>query len=730
MNKRLVFSLFVFVLIFSLPLNGFTQKKNLTYKQVFVRKRLSLYKSLPRLSGWLDDKYYLENKTIEKHQQVLKVDAKSGDATIYIDYSELNKLLPEGFTLTRRDTISEDLNHYILEKDNHLFYFNRETKEFKQVTYSDSKEKNPTFSPDGKKIAFTRENDLYFVDLTSAKETRLTTDGSDVVYNGWASWVYYEEILGRRSRYKAFWWSPDSKMIAYLRFDDTTVPEFPIFNADGTHGSLEIMHYPKSGDPNPLVKLGIAHLNTGEIVWMETNEEKDRYVAWPFWTSDSMELVYQYMNRDQNKIIFYASNPHTGSIRKIYTEEQHSWVEFFEDVYVFEDGSGFLLRSDKNGWRNLYYYNWQGNMISQVTNFDWRVTGISRVVEKTKTVFFTGTGGTSTENHLFSIRLNGKNLKQLTEIGGTHKVNVSPGGKYYYDTYSNIELPSQMGLYNRDGKQVRFLGDSKKPEMDEFNWGKTELFTIPTEDGYDLPAIWVLPPDFDQSKQYPVRFTIYGGPGSPSVRNSIPYSFSAQYYAQNGIITFIVDHRGTGHFGKKGVELMHRNLGKWEMHDYIEAVKWLRDKPFIDHDRIGICGGSYGGYMTCMALTYGADYFTHGIAGSSVTDWKLYDNVYTERYMDTPEQNPAGYKNGSALTWAGQYKGKLLITHGTADDNVHMQNTIQFIDLMEDLGKDFDLMLYPNERHGIRGKKRSHVSREQAKFWFRHFLGKELNTEE
>ena len=720
----------ILLLIFALSISGFSQKKNLTYQQAYGKKRPKVTKPLPRITGWLDKDHYLEMKTEDKKKQLVKVEAASGKETIYLDYSALNEKLDEGFDINRATASSDDFQHFILVKEKNLYYFNAGSGGLKQLTFSDADEKNSTFSPDHKKIAFTRENDLYVVDLESGEETRLTNDGSDVILNGYASWVYYEEILGRGSRYRAFWWSPDASMIAYLRFDDSPVPEFPLFNADGVNGSLEITHYPKPGDPNPLVKLGVAHLNTGKTVWMETNEGEDRYVAWPFWTAKSQELVYQYMNRDQNEITFFASNPGTGTSGSIYSEKQNTWVEFFEDVYVFKDGSGILLRSDKSGWRNLYHYDLRGKLVNQVTSFDWRVSGISLVDEKSKTIYFTGTAGASTENHLFSVKLNGKKFKRLTNSSGTHRVSVSPGGKYFYDTYSNFETPAKMGLFKTNGEPVKMLGDSKLPVMDEYNWGKAEMFTVPTEDGYELPAMWLLPPDFDENKKYPVIFTIYGGPNAASVRNSFRKSFGAEYLAQNDIITFIVDHRSTGHFGKKGVELMHRNLGKWEMHDYIEAVKWLRKKSFIDAEKIGMTGGSYGGYMTCMAITKGADYFTHGIANYSVTDWKLYDNVYTERYMDTPEQNPEGYKNGSALTFADQYKGKMLITHGTLDDNVHMQNTIQFIDKLEDLDKEFSMLLYPNKRHGWGGPKRTHLTRESTQFWFRHFLGKEPNINE
>ena len=367
-------------------------------------------------------------------------------------------------------------------------------------------------------------------------------------------------------------------------------------------------------------------------------------------------------------------------------------------------------------------------MKRRLTQGEWQVKSVSRVDEKNKTVYFMGLKENSTETHLYRVGLNGKRLKRLTKIAGSHRCMVSPGGDYFIDTYSNIHQPTKIDLCSSDGKIIRNLGDQKLEIMDEYDLGRVELFTIPSGDGYDLPAIWVLPPDFDESKKYPVIFQIYGGPASGMVSNSFG-RMSSHYYAQHGIITISVDHRGSGHFGKKGVALMHRNLGKWEMNDLIAAVKWLRTKPYIDPERVGITGGSYGGYTTCMALTYGADYFTHGVAQYSVTDWRLYDTVYTERYMDTPEENPGGYEFGSVLTHADKYKGRLLITHGTMDDNVHMQNTIQLIDKLENLNKDFELMLYPNARHGVGYPKRTHATRENVQFWFNHFLGQELDFE-
>ncbi len=706
------------------------QNKQLTFNQVYLFGEPRLLNQLPRNINWFDDENYIQQKNVNGSTAIVKVNAATGDEEVLIRFSDYDEVLLEyDLTLDNKILQTDDYQNFILKKDNDFYFFSVKTNQVKRLTTDNSEKANPVLSPDGKKLAYTKNRDLYYVDIESDKEIRLTFDASETVYNGWASWVYYEEILGRSSNYRAFWWSPNSEMIAFLRTDDSPVPKFPLYKADGVHGELEWEHYPKAGDPNPDVKLGIAHLNDNKIIWVEEDETVDQYTAWPFWTPDSKELFYQVLNRGQDHLQILAANPKTGKNRLVYEEKQPSFVEFFEDIYIFKDGSGFLLRSDIDGFRHLYYYDMNGNLKSQITEGDWTVTEINLVDEKNKKVYFEGNKDNSLDNHLFVVNLDGKGLTQLTKISGTHDAKLSKGGSLFVDTYSSLNDPGRMELFNSKGESIRVLAERKNYSMDEYQITKAEIFKIKTSDGIELPAMWILPPDFDENKKYPVLFSVYGGPGVKDVRNAFSAFLERFFFSQNGIIYFVVDHRGSEHFGKKGLAAMHRNLGKWEMHDYIEAVKYLRSLPFVDSTRIGITGGSYGGYVTCMALTYGADYFTHGIADFSVTDWHLYDNVYTERYMDKPEENPEGYKFGSALTHADKYKGYLLITHGTLDDNVHMQNTIQLVDKFTTLGKDFELMLYPNERHGIGFPKWVHQKKSFVKFWFKNFLAKDFVNE-
>ena len=726
------FYLIVLIGILSIPFQLLTnaQNKQLTFNQVYMFGEPRILKPFPRLQGWFDDDHYLMQKRDATTSAIVKVNAKTGDETVVLDFNLINPNLDEAeLTAEENIGITKDYTGLLFYDDNDLFFYSIPKNKITRLTNDKDEEVNPMLSPDGKKVAYTKNKDLYVVDIESAKETRLTNDASDVVYNGYASWVYMEEIIGRSLNYRAFWWAPNSEMISFLRFDDTPVPKFPLFNSNGVHGELEWERYPKPGDPNPIVKMGIAHINKNKIIWIEEDENADQYTAWPFWSPDSKEMFYQVLNRDQNDLQLLSANPETGKNRLVYQEKNKTWVEFFEDINILKNNKGFILRSEVDGWRHLYYYDMNGKLKKQLTKGEWNVSDIKLVDEENERLYFEANKGERLETHLFVVDFDGDDIEQLTNIPGTHKVNISPNGKYFYDSYSNINTPGKLDLYNGDGDLIKNLGDRKSKIFDEYNLGTTEMFSIKTEDGFDLPAMWVLPPDFDENKKYPVLFAVYGGPGGTDVTNSFSAYLDRYFISQSGIIYFVVDHRGSAYFGKTGKISMYRNMGKWEINDYIEAAKWLKTKSFIDSTKIGITGSSYGGYVTCMALTLGADYFTHGLAEYSVTDWALYDNVYTERYMDLPAENKEGYKYGSAMTHANNYKGLLRLTHGTLDDNCHMQNTIQLVDKLTNLDKHFELMLYPNERHGVGFPKWIHAQREYVQFWYKNFLGKDFVKE-
>ncbi len=703
------------------PADAQTQgRKWFTYEQAFEstgmgaepgRDPAGVLADVPVVSGWLDDEHYLETRRdVDGRRRVFAVNAATGSARVHRDASARGAGVQ----------YASDGSFSVYVRDNDLYRDDADGSKTRRLTANAGTEKHLRLSPDARSVAYTRDGNLYVYDFAAGLERQLTTDGGGVILNGDPSWVYMEEILGRGGN--AFWWSPDSSKLAFMRFDDSPVPTFPIYHADGQHGRLEIQRYPKAGDANPWVRMGVVTVADARTVWMDFEEKVDHYVAWPFWSPDSRTLLVQWMNRGQDTLRVFACDPATGKKRQIVEEKQDSWVDWYKDLHFLTDGSAFLTISDVDGWEHLYLYGLDGALRRRLTTGEWRVNAIERVDDKGGWVYFTGRPGRSWDAHLLRVRLDGGEPQQLTKAEGIHRVEVSPAGTYFVDTVSTVTTPAVVTLFRGDGTAVRELGSAASPHMREYAWGKSELFTIPSGDGrYALPAWWVLPPDFSPSRRYPVIFSIYGGPDAARVHNTWQ-GLQPHYWAQRGVITISVDHRASGHFGKKGVALMHRQLGKWEMTDLISAAQWLRTKPFVAADRIAITGGSYGGYVTSLALTYGAAHFNYGVAAAPVTDWHLYDTVYTERYMDTPGENPEGYKQGAVLTWIGQYKGGLRLTHGTIDDNVHMQNTLQVVDWLTSNNKRFEVMIYPDSRHGLQATQRTHATRETHDYWVEHLL--------
>jgi len=715
------FSKFLILIVFLFSTTIFSQKNDLTYEQVYLFDAPKLLTTLPTVGNWKGDNSCLT----QEGERIKIIDLLSGAETILLDYNLLNENLPEGFDLSSTEEHTDDYEKFVILKDNDLYLFTRDDKKLSKLTDDKSDEKNPTFSPDGNLIAYTKDRNLFIYDLEKEDEVQLTYDGSNVIYNGYASWIYYEEILGRSSSYRAFYWSPDSKQIAFLHFDDTKVPTFTLVCPDGVHGELEVAHYPKPGDPIPDVKLGVVNIDSKKTTWIDDTKENGNYIAWPIFTNDSKGLLFQRMNRGQDRLEIMHTTLNNSTPKEIYKETQKTWVEFLEDIYLLQNSDGFLIRSEVDDWYHIYHYNLDGKLIKQITEGNWSVKDIAFVDEQTNVIYFHAGKEKSTEKHLYKTDFDGTDILKLTEGDGTHTCTVIPNGNYFFDRHSSITQPTKLVFYNLLDNEIKIIADSKLQQMNDYSLAKVELFTIPTEDGYNLPAKWFLPPDFDETKKYPIIFSVYGGPSRTSVTNSFPRRGLGSYYlAQNGIIVIQVDNRGSGHFGKSGKNQLYRKLGTWEVDDLISAVKWLKEKPFIDADKIAITGGSYGGYTTSMALARAGEYFKYGIAKYSVTDWRLYDNFYTERFMDTPEENPEGYQYGSVMTHAANYKGGLLITHGSMDDNVHMQNTLQLIDQLQNFDKEFELMIYPNQRHGIRYPKYPHSKKLELNFWFKNLLGK------
>jgi len=698
-----------------LTLGVLAQKKELTEQQMLRGGAANITTQLPRVLGWVDDSRLLINK--KEHQdsamKVFLVDCKTGKLTP--SSTDLLKTAPSPM-------VSVNL------RDNDLFV-SIPGQPTKQLTKTPETEVNPTLSPDKAWVAFTRKNDLYTINIASGKEYRITNDGTDLILNGYASWVYFEEILGRPTRYKSYWWSPDSKQIVFMRMDDTKVPLFPIYSENGQHGYSENTRYPKAGDPNPTVRIGITPVDGGQLTWADFNENEDQYFGMPYWTPDAKTLLVQWMNRGQDNLIIYAVNPSNGSKKEVYNEKQKTWIDLDDQggrISFLGDNKGFILQSDKDGWDQLYLHNNDGTLKNQITTGPNWSTSVQFIDEVKNIIYFTSRQQNSVRTDLYRVDFDGKNQMRLTFGDYTHTTDLSPNGSYFTTRYSNASTPDRLALVNNKGKLILELGDSKGTDFDAYAMAKTEILRIPSEDGlFQLPIRITWPLNFDPAKQYPVMINIYGGPNAGTVRDGWQFNGQTQWWAKEGLIQVAMDHRASGHFGKNGINYMHRNLGNWELKDWITIVKWLRTHG-ADSTRVGIAGFSYGGYMTCMALTAGAGYFTHGLAGGSVTDWKLYDSHYTERFMDTPAENAQGYAAGAVMTYADQYKGLLRIYHGTMDDNVHMQNSLQLVKKLQDAKKHFEFMVYPGGRHGWGGNQQFHSSNENNAFIYKNLLKKEV----
>ena len=594
---------------------------------------------------------------------------------------------------------------------------------------------NPTYSPDSAYIAFTRKNDLYTLRLADNKETRLTFDGSDLILNGYASWVYMEEILGRSSAYRAFWWSPNSKHLAFFRADDSEVPLFTITDAPGQGGYVETLHYPKPGNPIPKVKTGIVSPDGGTVVWAKTDDTQEFYFALPYWRPDSKALWLQWCNREQNHLKILETNIATGELILLYEEAvPESWIDIDSEprIRFLESGKGFLLTSDKSGWRNLYLHDMEGKLINPVAEGKFSVLNVPRIDEKEKVVFFTCYKDNIACEDLYRVGLDGKKYQRLTFGEYSHRVSISPNGKYFVTTYSNTTTPPKVSLYTTQGKFVCEVQDTKTDNLELYERPIAEFITLKSEDGkFDLPMRVIWPINMEPGKKYPLAVNIYGGPRSIGVRVGWSDFFGGitHQYAKEGLIQVWIDHRGAGHSGKAGSNYMYKNLGYWEMKDYSHCVKWLIQNKQADPSKVFITGFSYGGYITSYALTYGADTFTHGIAGGSVTDWLLYDATYTERFMNTPQNNPEGYKRSAVLPYVKQLKGKLLLTHGLRDENVHIQNTWQLVNQLQEQNKEFELMVYPESRHGFRGNKSIHSRNNDIRFIYKYLFEKPVPNE-
>ncbi|HDP94031.1 MAG TPA: S9 family peptidase [Candidatus Aminicenantes bacterium] len=698
---------------------GAADKDKLSFQQAVVENGRGLLKPLPRVISWLNNSHYLEMR----ETKVMSINARSGKSTLFFNIKDHSELAKHQLTLMNALDWTADRGTACFLKDGKLLIYRMATRELLSPEVGE-KIRTPRFSPDGEAVAFTRDNDLYVYYLDSASIQRITIDGSETILNGYASWVYYEEILGRRGRYRAFWWGPRSQRIAFLRFDQSKVPVFSITRSDGVYPELERQYYPKPGFPNPEARLGVADLANGTINWLAVPHQGEHYVAHPRWSKDGNALYYQWMNRGQDQLKLLRWRGPDAEPQEIFSHNRSTWVEFLEepDLAILNKGA-LVIRCARGDWAHLFYVSPRGQ-VRQLTRGNWAVRAIHHVDEKRREIFFSAAHRDSAQSHGYRISLSGENMRCLTPGPGWHSLTTAPDGRLFLDRHSALDRPDKLDLRDFQGKLVRAIGDSDSANVARLKLDRMQLLRVPAGEGFELPMLLLLPPDFSAEKSYPVILKVYGGPGAMSVRNAFPGSrgMSGFFLAQMGIVVVAADHRGAGHHGKVGMDQMHRRLGHWEIHDTTKVVEFLTSKPWVDAERIGISGGSYGGYVTALALASAPEVFHFGIASFSVTDWKLYDSVYTERYMDTPEENPDGYKKASVLEYIDNYRGGLRLVHGTLDDNVHMQNSLQLLNILQDAGKPVEFMAFPGERHGFRGPKQLFDSRCSIDFWSRMFF--------
>jgi dipeptidyl-peptidase-4 len=554
-------------------------------------------------------------------------------------------------------------------------------------------------SPDLKYRAFTRDYDLYVKDL-DGNETALTTDGTEDLRNGFPDWVYPEEL----GQYQAFWWSPDSKKIAFMQFDESPVAKYPIVHDVSPMPVYELQGYPVPGANNPIIRLFVADVKSGKIVRLQTGDDLDVYLYRGQWTANGREFTYHRLNRLQNRVEVFAADPVTGMTRLLLRDEDPCYIDEQTDLIFLRDNRRFIWTSERSGWREIYLYDLSGKLLAPLTNARLPVQSILGVDEAAGIVYFTGAEANGTETHLYRVGLDGTGFAKMTREPGTHQISFAPDFAHYTDSFSSFDSPSKVTLRHADGTEVRVIGQAvPSPEFLALKLAKPEHFLFRSSDGrYDLDALLYFPAHFNPKEKYPVILSIYGGPGSKGVTNRYNMIDGNQTLAQLGFLVAVCDYRGVSGRGKNFQNLHYMKLGQVEFEDHVAFVKALGKRPYVDAGRVGITGHSYGGYFTCLCLLKAPDVFQVGVAGAPVTDWRNYDSIYTERYMRRPEDNPEGYEKSSCLTYAGNLKGHLFINHGTVDDNVHLTNTIQLVQALLKDNKKFDLMMYPEQQHGIR----------------------------
>lgn len=707
-----------------LPGLSYGQKKAVTLEEIYGSKAGVF--SARTVSGvnWMKSGGYYS--TLEPGK-VVKYNISTGQAEEVLFDQSKSRVKDSGVQINISDyELSNDETKLLLTTERESIYrrsykaeyyiFDRPTGSLSKLS-DNGKQQYGTFSPDGSKVAFVRDNNLYIKNLGDGIETAVTRDGKfNHIINGSTDWVYEEEFAFA----KAFEWSPDGKKIAYYRFDETLVPEYNMQIWGSLYPDDYRFKYPKAGEVNSTIAIRVYNIETQSHINMDLGSEKDIYIPRMQWTTNSNLLSITRMNRLQNQRDIIHANAATGEATIVLTENSKAYVDadFTDDLIYLQDGKHFISSSEKSGFKHLYKYSMNGELVRQLTDGEWEVTKLEGIDEKNQVIYFTSTAISSLERHFYRLDIADAKSKskknkapvpvKLTDKSGTNSVHLNQDFTYYIEYHSSATTPPTISLRKApEGNMVSVLEDNKQlvSRMAEYDIAFPDFFDFKTSHGDKLNGWMLKPSDFDPAKKYPVLMFVYGGPGSQTVVDSWAGRdfYWYQMLLKKGYIVVSIDNRGTGGRGAAFRQVTYAQLGKLETEDQIEGAKYLGNLPYIDKSRIGIWGWSYGGYMSSLCMTVGADYFKTGIAVAPVTTWRYYDTIYTERFLKRPQDNPSGYDDNSPINHAAKLKGKFLLVHGTADDNVHFQNAVDFTDALIKAGRDFDSFYYPNKNHGIGG---------------------------
>ncbi len=693
---------FLIILFLSANMLSFAQEKLLTTQDA-IYMNPAIYPVSVRQLQWIGN---TNDYTLTDNNTVFKTGAKNGTQTSLFDLDMINKAMADnGYdSIKRLPQLRFYSNHNCrFSYQNNYYDYNFVTEDLKWINKVPDEAENIDFESNTRFIAYTIDNNLYY--SIDGKSKQVTFDNNKEIVNGQT--VHRVEF----GITKGIFWSPESKKLAYYRKDESMVTDYPIVDVTKRVAEVDNTKYPMAGMPSHEVTLNVYDLTSGNTVAMKTGEPADQYLTSVTWGPEAKYIYIALLNREQNHMMLNKYDAATGDLVKTLFEEQDdAYVEPQHELYFMPDNKNhFIWQSSRDGWNHLYLYNTEGELIHQLTKGEWIVTDLIGLKDDGK-LWFTGTKESPLENNLYQVKPGSDNIKRITPDHGTHHVSISNSGKYIIDIFSSTDVTRQYQLLNSKGKVVRIIKENKDPLAD-YKLGDMSIFTLKSDSGDDLYCRMIKPVDFDSTKKYPVIVYVYGGPHAQLITDSWlgGAGLFLNYLAEQGYLIWTLDNRGSANRGLEFEQIIHRNLGIHEVADQMVGVNYLKTLPYVDSDRIGVDGWSYGGFMTINLMLSYPDVFKVGVAGGPVIDWKYYEVMYGERYMDTPDENPDGYKNCSLLNKVDNLKGKLMIIHGTSDPTVVWQNSLQFLKTAIEKNKQVDYFVYPGHGHNVHGIDRAHL---------------------